>query len=562
MDKHLSEMIDIVTPNFNQDIVEGMAYREMRRVESHIDKVMRTAAAGFPEGIRYVDYRRCTPDEEVREIFDNASKSKRASKSRTTLELSHSSIYLVKYMFTYRAPGSTIDEALPDQHLYLPYVKPGGLITLRGSTYTISPTLADNALSVQTNTIFIQMSCGKLTFERRTHNYFRLGDGPYDPPQGMSVYVVSSQIHNRQDKKGDTPTVKVGVAHTLVNYLFCKYGVTPTFQIFANADVVIGNSTTITRDEYPSDQWYICTSTRMKPPGMKTNRYESSDMRLAVRKDQWSPLVHNLIGGFFYMVDFFPSQITPEFADDPRMWKVILGYAIFGEGGSHGRIIEDVQEHLNSLDRYLNGEIQKELIADGIVVEDIYGFFVNIIETMHQRIAERSVNLSSMYDKKLMVMRFALADINHAIFNLMFKLQKSAKKNLNKLEISKLMRSQLKPDTIIKLNKDHNEVSSVSAPGDNMFFKTTSLLVPQSSASGKRKGKGKGKGKTKSNIADPTKFLHASIAEVGSYTTLPKSDPIGHSRISPFVHMGDDGSIVRNPDLIKILDATQNLIQR
>lgn len=549
MDKHLFELVDESIPNFNPMIVDGLATYEMKYVEGYVDRIFRTAASGFPEGLEYVGYRKCTPEEEAREVMERGQRSKRASRMRITMERSHSDIYLVKYFFRY------FGEPIEDQHLYLPIVRDGGLITIRGSTYTISPTLADNTLSVGVNTIFIQMSCGKLTFERRLHNYYR-------DDQRESVYVVSSQIHNHKEKKGDEHRFKVGAAHTLVNYLFCRFGLHRTFEIYANADVVVGYSSDITREKYPEGEWYICRSTRMKPRGMKGTRYDSSDIHLAIRKDQWTPLAADLIGGFFYLVDFFPRKIEPEFVDNQKLWMVILGYVIFGEGGSEGRLIEDIRDHLVSLDKYLNGEIQQALIADGIEVEDIYGFFVKIIETMSQRITAHSGSLSSMYDKRLMVLRFALSDVNHAIFNLMFKLQKSAKKNLNKLEVTNLLRRTLKPDLIIGLNKDHGEVSSASAPGDNKFFKITSILVPQSSSSSSKKRKGKAKAKTKANVVDPTKFLHASIAEVGSYTNLPKSDPIGQSRVSPFLHLKEDMTVARNPDLMKLLDTTQQLIQR
>jgi hypothetical protein len=548
-DNQLFGGIDEITPNFNSVVVDGLATKEMRMVEGHVDRIFRTAQTGFPEGLEYVGYRVCTPEEEVREVIERANRGKRVSRMRTTLELSHSSVYLVKYFFRY------FGEPIDDQHLFLPYIKDGGLVTIRGSTYTISPTLADNTLSIGVNTIFIQMSCGKLTFERRSHNFMR-------NDERETVYVVSSQIHNHRDKKGDEPRFKVGAAHTLVNYLFCRYGLHKTFEIYANADVVVGYSSDITEELYPKDQYYICRSTRLKPPGMKGNRYDSSDIHLAIPKSQWSPLAANLIGGFFYLVDFYPQQIDPQYVDNQRLWMVILGYVIFGQGGSDGRLIEDIQDHLVSLDKYLNGEIQQALILDGIEVEDIYGFFIKIIETMSQRIATHSSNLSSMYGKKLMVMRFALSDINHAIFNLMFRLQKSAKKNLNKLEVTNLMRRTLKPELIIDLNKDHGEVSSASAPGDNKFFKITSLLVPQSSSSNSKRRKGKAKAKVKSNASDPTKYLHVSIAEVGAYTNLPKSDPIGHSRISPYVHLKEDNSIARNPELVPLLDSTQLVIQR
>lgn len=544
MDKHLFALVKEKIPKFNELIVNGLAVQQMRLVEPYVDRIFRTAATSFPEGLQYLGYRRCTPHEEFDEIARRTSKGKSTSKNKTTLELSRTDTYMVKYFFSYQG------EELEARHLYLPFVGDGGMMSIRGSMFAISPTLADSTLSVGSDTIFIPMSCGKLTFERQIHHYFR-------NDERETVYVVSSQIHNHKDKRvaGQPQTrFRVGAAHTMIHYLFCKYGLTRTFAQYADADVVVGYDDTVNHSLFPADEWYICRSTGLKPKGYRDRVHQSSDIRLAIRKSQYTPLVASMIGGFFYIVDFFPRRVEPEYIDHERLWMVLLGYAIFGSGGSEGRLVEDIQDHLMSLDKYLDSEIRQALVEDDIYVETIYDFFVNIIDTMSKRVTMSAASLSSMYGKKLMINRYALFDINKAIHTLMFQLQSSAKKNLNKVEIVNLMRRNLKPDLIVGMTRKHREVNSVACPGDNMFFKITSVIIPQTNTSGTSR--------SKTNMVDPSKHLHVSIAEIGSYSNLPKSDPVGKSRVSPYLQIRDDGTVQRNPELLDLLNATQKRIQR
>ena len=68
---------------------------------------------------------------------------------------------------------------------------------------------------------------------------------------------------------------------------------------------------------------------------------------------------------------------------------------------------------------------------------------------------------------------------------------------------------------------------------------------------------GAGGGSSKSVTVDGSKILHASIAEAGQYNHLPKGEPTGRNRINPYVRLGSDWSIVRNPQIAGFLDSIQ-----
>ena len=88
-------------------------------------------------------------------------------------------------------------------------------------------------------------------------------------------------------------------------------------------------------------------------------------------------------------------------------------------------------------------------------------------------------------------------------------------------------------------------MSSVSTPGDNMFFRITSRLVMQAQTSAGRKSQNL-------NVNDPQSWLDSSIAEAGNYLILPKHSPLGRNTINPTVELDEKNTICRKESMRKI----------
>lgn len=535
MDKKLFDLVAGCTPRFNDSIVNGLALTHMRSVEGYIDRIMRTAEKDFPPELRYLGYKRCTPHEEHAEVT-------RRLNNQSTFELARSDLFLVKYFFSFNG------EDLDPVYLYLPFVTDAGIITLRGSTFSISPVLADKAISVGTDSIFIPLNRDKLTFERQIHLFYRNGERE-------TAYVIWSQIYHLSAKdKRIANKSQVRGRTTLVHYLLAKYGLDGMFAM-ANAQVVVGPPEDVNPEKYPTSEWVICHSTQMKPRGVRDKYYTASNIRLAIRKESYNLTTAGMIAGFFYIVDHFPEYVKPEDVNETRLWRVLMGQLLWGAGGNFGKLYEDVSAHLRSLDGYLDGEAKSYLREDGVNCENLYDLLYEIIDTFSHRLTQSNTQVASMYDKRLMVLRYALKDITNAINKFMFKVTTTKKKPLTKTDVIKHMKRVLKPNLAMSINRDHGEVSSVSCPGDNKYFKVTSQVTLQADSSG-------GRGKSKTTAGDPSKFLHSSIAEVGSYNTMGKSEPTGRNKVNPCVRTDADGLIVRDPEKVEVLDRVQRVIQR
>ena len=92
---------------------------------------------------------------------------------------------------------------------------------------------------------------------------------------------------------------------TVPHYLFAKYGFSECFQEVCRFVPVVG--TDITRENYPESDWVICESssavTKVPPPGFMG--VTPSNIKLAIPRDKWSPLVKSFVAGLYYVIDHF-----------------------------------------------------------------------------------------------------------------------------------------------------------------------------------------------------------------------------------------------------------------
>lgn len=534
MDVELLNGVRNITPDINGKIANGLATEQLLGVEQYIDQIFKGASNVFPDGLTYEGYKRCTPQEEYNEAV-------RIKDNRQVFELARSDFYLVSYQFKYKG------NPLYPRYLYLPFAEDGGIIHVRGNRFSIQPVLADPSFSIGMSSMFIQLTKTRLTFERNVIQHYMANQ------DRESTYVIWSWVHHGAKNKSKK-SMKI-VYSTLVNYLFAKYGVTKTFADFAGCDIIVGGHE-INSIDYPADEWVVCTTVGIPPRAWpKGIPYMQTNVRVAIPKHQYTPLVKNLVGGLFYIADNFPDNIKPEYVDDPRAWKIILGHIISAKGTSVGLMLREIEEHLLVIDEYVDFIVKQDLHRSGIEIDTIYEMFVHVIEVLSQKTVQSDIAISSVYGKRLITLRYVLHDIVTSINRLTFKLSNALKNKgedgLDEKTIIALMNKFLRKDRIAGLRHKHGEITSISTSNDCMMFGVTSVIVPQEEATA---GVG---GVSRINLQNPAKHFHMSLAEVCAYNTLPKADPTGRRRINPFVSLSLDGTVLRDPSLRKMLDESQ-----
>jgi len=545
MDKHLFEVLHATLPRINEDIANGLAYKQMQRPEAYVDRLLRIAAEDFPPEVKYLDYHICTVREELAELVRRRS-------SPTTLELSRRDLFMVKYRFSFN--NGVRDEELEPWCLLLPIVSEGGLLTINGSLYQISPVAVDEGLSVGQDEIFLKVNSNRLKFHRSSYEFLKDGEQ-------VSTYVIWSRAHNRSAKPlGNRMTVKADP--TLAHYLFAKFGLTRTFNELANCDVRVGDESVVNATTCPPDKWVICQSSfhltkHIQPKGVRYKFWQPSNVRLAIPRNRYNLTTEGLIAGFFYVLDLFPRRIegTSEYIDNTSLWRILLGIIYWGEGESEGKHLVDITAHIDFLDKEIDSVTQANLASTEVFVNNIYDLFINIIETYSTRVTSSISQLSSMYGKRLCTMEYVMHNVQYNINGFKFAIQPGKKKALTKREVDTQIWKWLKSNLVTKItDSSHGEVNSISIPGDNKIFKGTSSLVQQSESGGPKSSPAVSDG-------DPTKYLSMSIAEVGSVSTMSKSEPTGRSKLNMYVRTEND-KIVRNPAHIQTLDNAQKIIER
>lgn len=538
MDPQLAALVDADTPKLNPRLANGLACQHMQKVEEYVDQVFNLTSKGFPPGLVYHGYKRCTPPDELRERT-------RRRDNRCVFDISESHIYMVKYNFSY------MGEPLPDIYMYLPYVSDGGTIKLGGSLFTISPVLADRVISVGISNVFIRLLRGKVTFMRTPHQI-------YIDDKRETVQVTHGLIYNKNERQKKFEKT-ININSVLPHYLFCKFGVKETFLKYGNTSITIGGDE-INPDHFPAEQWVICESQfaklpKVKPRALNKSVYNPTNIRVAIPRENFTPLVKQLVGGFFYVVDHFPDRLTLENIERTDFWKIMLGNILISGRVNAGILFSDMDEHINSLDEYIDIPVAMNLRDIGIPIDDFYDLMVVVMDKFSDWTLEAGDNINSLYNKELSIMYYVMYEITSAIFKLYFKLKAGANKVMNRKEIENIFRVHLRTGLIFSITKMHGEISASSYSGDNKAFKFTSILVPQQDTNRLKSRKGR------TAIEDPTKRLHVSVAEVGGYSNIPKSEPSGRSRLNLFVDIDGKNVIKRNPKFIALLDHVEQMLK-
>jgi hypothetical protein len=545
VDAELCRVIDANQPKLNPDICNGYAAHQMTEIETvkYIDRVFRSAAADFPEGLTYEGCRPCTPLEE----FNEATKKK--GNNKRTLDVAESHVFLMKYFFRYKG-----EEII--RFIYLPFVGPGGTIKMSGSHFHISPVLSDRVISIGMSSVFVRLQRDVITFERLMYNIVANN-------RREQLNVAHALIYHKdaKDKKARLP---VKMTTTMAHYLFCRYGLMKAFEMFANCKPIIGGPE-LRDEDYPQDQWVVCASTQLKPKGCGKGLYEPSKIKLVVRREDWERgIVKNLIAGFFYVVDHFPTRIKPEYInetdkrymDNRSTWISLMGTALFGDHIHEGVLRDKIESHLRSLDEYVDNIVLSKLQEINLPMTNIYQIMAYIVENISDMLFKAKGRVNSMYDKELSVIYFVMKDITSEIFKMYFKLKAASKKELTKNDINERMNKTISSGKIFSITRQHPEVTTVSSSGDNMALKMTISLIPQSGSSKQTRSR------DQVVVDDPAIFLHASFVEIGGYSNQPKSDPIGHARINPWVKTNPNGLVLRDPRFFDLMEDFQAKVQR
>lgn len=526
MDPRLLEFTKQFSPKMNEDFINGLAEKHMQDGCKLIDEIWRVVAQDFPPGWYYDTYTLCSPEEELEE------ETPIKVGGRAAVDIAQSDIYLIRLHFYYCAGPGHPRENLEPHRIFMPHVGDSGSIMLSGSRHFISPVLSDVVMSYDRDRIFVQFRRAK--FHIGYHNHSVIVDGG----RVETSLAWSVLYHLKSNQR--TEMRKVALLH----YLLGHCGLTETFKRYAGVDVKVSNEVMSVSD-YPSDQWvHVHSSNPMtKPFGGGSRIY------LVLPRAQYEAnkdTVNSMLTALYFVMDRFHTYITAEHVDLLDTWRMTLGMILWDDKRL-AVILEDINKHFDSLDRYVDDMVAPVLERIGMPSKDLYDFLMHCIRDIDDWYEQKHARQSDLYRKELTVLPHVFSEFNDAIFKFYFDLINEYNKNgLTKESFSKLLKDHLKGRMVFNIKKGRANISSMGTSGDNKFFKITSIMTPQTSNSGKR---------------DPGArthlSLHTSIAGAGSYLNLPKKDPSGIARGNPYILLEDGTKIMQRPENKQLEDETQ-----
>lgn len=518
MDQLFAKLIAENTPKVNPLIMNGIATTYLSLTEEYIDRVIKTATVH--EGLEYHGYERCTPYEEFNEVG-------KLRNNKRTFDLAKSDLYLVKYMFSFQG------ERLPDRYIYLPFVRDGAVMFLKGAKLHITPVLSDKVISPGFNSLFVRLLRYKIIFKRCYHTVI-VND------VRETSNVIWSEIYRRVSDKKVPITTKA--SSCIVHYLLGKYGLSDMFLKYAGFKPIVGGEE-INVEKYPADKWIICKSTRVKPKTFIGEYYEANNVRLAIPLEMWNHISKSLVTGFYYVADHFPTRVTPDMLDNNNIWKILLGHILFSGNYGENKLYSDICEHFTSIDDYVDNIVIEKLRESGCMAEDFYDLMAMISSEFNSYILDSNNNTLSMYGKSLEILYYVLYDITSGIFNVNFKLSKPiGNRVLTINNVKEIFNKNMRMRAIRSLASGRVAVETVSYSGDHKYFKLTSKLTEQEDLP---RG---GQGRKKRFVLGQDKHLDVSMIEAGSLLFLSKSNPTPTNKINPYINVDlKTGTVIPNP---------------
>lgn len=510
IDTKMVNLVNQSLPQFNPYVQEGIAKIQSVYYENYIHEIFKCASESFPPGLKYHGERsrRCTPMEQYKEIT-------RQLKPKRMYELLRSDVYLMQYHFTFTDKEGITRDIKP-QYLFLPFVSEGGLFYIKGTQYLITPVLGGKVFNIEGQNLYLPIP------RARNLLFTCVNLSCYKNDQVIHVAGVWSYLYN-MTKQQRSPLKPL-----LIHYILAQYGLTTTLKQFFNVSVIIGKEELDQLDK----EDYLVYRSRQLPIGRKANVMVTTDIRLAIKKEEHYKIMDSIMASIFYIIEQCADCIEVDELDNPRSWLLILDRFIFSKYEVNSQRFEKADDHLQNVINMFDPAIEKILKSDNIHCHTIFELFQYVCLNYFDIIIHNDVG--SMYNKEISTVKHLLYDIVYSIFSLMYKLRKIPEHLLSVERINKVFTDTIKKNMIYGITQ-HGEVNSISIATDCILYSNCCNIMSHYDAvvSGRNK-------RAKKVVTNPELLFQASQVEVATYQWISKRGPTGRDKLSPFVELTSD----------------------
>lgn len=542
MNDVLANVIDTTSPKFNKNITDGSVKQVLQLIPSYLDNIFKSSIKSLSNKIplKYIGYRRMSPDEELKRLILSDT-------NKVRYDIAISDLYVVEYLLEY-------DGEIISRPLYLPYTTKGNIIRVSGAHYTLIPVLSDTVISPSHKEVFVRLLKDKIIFKRHIINFVVNGE----KIPGQVIYA-------------DIIKTKSIVKETLVNrvvtpmslYLLGEYGIEHVMKKYVNTDkyfITVGNV-----DKY-KDTHNIYETTNIKSGYNKEAYYTGSNIKFCIDKSvEITHFLENFIYGFLYVFhvmpehtdDFLDVYTTKNVKDELLYWRILLGRIAYKNSFSIDRICQDMNEHFDSLQGYLDNLIKDKLADNGVFLENFFDLLVYLMDNFNMWLINNKDYNSDISNRYIDILYYILYDIIIGFNMIILTINKRASKKQDKLsykEVSKIISNELKTRLIFNLVKSSTIklcAQLTESTIDIIYPKITALLEDQSRGTGVKRG-------SKTTFPESTKTLKGHDLYIGSLLFLNKQAPSPRFRSNLYMdyHLYTGKLLIPDgiKDTIKLLD--------
>lgn len=508
----------------NEDIVNGLASQQLEQVEYYIDWYFRCSAKNYPDGIKYKGGTRCTPKETFLEVTKGAQPTR-------YFEMSRSDVFLMRYEFEFN------NKPLAPRHIFLPFCNTGGIMFLRDTQYAITPVISGKVFNVEQGNIYLPSTRLRMGFWQRNTSCICNN-------MILNQYAVGSHLY-----KISPEAKRSKLNPLLIHYILAKYGLTNTLK-FYNVNAIFGGSEL---DDLNMDEYLIFKSRQIIPKNKNIRDYPPSQLRIAIKKEEYYTLLGNIVSAIFYIVDNATTATSNfEDLDNPRLWLRLLDFFIFKDQTVEFKMKERMERHLESMESTIDAIAIHTLEKANINCKTIFELFRYL--TLYFQDICIHYDFGTMYDLQINTVEPLTFGIRKDIFNAMYQLQKIPPEKLNEAKINFTLSHTLKRDRILS-PKGHGELESASIASTCLLYGPTIEIITHGKATSTN-------GNGNKDLNDPGMLMHPSILEVSSFQACTGKEPTGRGILNPHQKFSKGYITTPNPEYEVPLKKLKQLLKR
>ena len=540
----------------NPLVAEGLAYHQIgENAVMSVDALLRRELGSqnkrLPRGFRYVSYRVYSPEEMY------AWQEKARIGGTPKIDVARSNYYLADFVFEMLTENGQVERY--NRPLLIPYIDMFNVLTINGGNRLFSSVWHQPGLCYVNDGFFVHFPFSKrvmFKFETSLIKVYGNDERCYLP--------YSNKLKERKSN---------GVTNIpLIPYwLYCKYGFSGAIKKYLGVEVLVMWDDDPRRNDLRLDEYNIVESKLGERHERKIVVYvpiKNLGINVSERSSEEKQLL-TMITSLFYAYKYQPNFVDPDDIDDPVTWMRVLGYSIEGRNvSSESQLFKEIEKHLTEIERYFCDKFKHEMAITGVTdLENIFDFLFHVIRSTVDLFNLPKSELSSLYGKCLKTIDYMFSGskgLAKAINTIRWRLITFADKAMEETGDSyvsdasiKTLLNSLYVSIMNKITSGHGEISHLSSTSECVLFGMVTHAIDQTDAS-----KETAIGKKTIDLDDPALHRHASRLEAANYGYVSKSHPFGDI-ISPWITLGKNYEVVRNPDLIELVDEAQaDLAQR